>query len=75
MKNKNNFSEIISVRLSPDIDGWLIERINRTNGKTMSDRVRNYLRRDVPDTLPGEPVTLNRNTSWLVGKRIRSEDA
>lgn len=75
MTNTNNYTERITIRLSPTTDAVLIDRINKAHGSTLSERLRNLLRQqcviDAPGTVPGDPVLLNRNTSWLKGKRAQ----
>lgn len=71
----NNYTEKVTLRLSPTADAVLIDRINKEHGSTLSERLCNLLRHqyviDAPDTVLGEPVLLNRSTSWLKGKRAQ----
>ena len=71
----NNYTEKVTLRLSPTADAVLIDRINKEHGSTLSERLCNLLRHqyviDAPDTVPGDPVLLNRSTSWLKGKRAQ----
>lgn len=52
---------VICLRLACIEDGWIIEQINRMSGRTVEERLRNYLYQVcAPDSISGEAVMLDR---------------